>query len=43
MLLPHGAHFLCGSQVATRNFGFRFGEIGIFLRGQLDRRLIDAG
>jgi hypothetical protein len=43
MLLPHGANFLGRSQLATRNFGFGFGKIGIFLRRQLDRRLIHAG
>ena len=42
-LLPHGADFLRGGQLATRNLGFGLGEIGIFLRRQLDWRLIHAG
>jgi len=42
MLLPHGAHFLRGGQLTTRNFGFGLGQIGIFVCSQLDRRLIDA-
>jgi hypothetical protein len=42
MPCPHGADFFWRGEFAACNFGFCLGEVGFFLRRQLDRRLIDA-
>lgn len=41
MLSPHRADFVDAGKLTASDFGF--GEIGLFRRRQLDRRLIDSG